>query len=391
MTDNDGHSRIRTSNVASRRRFLTLAGAAGTAGLAGCTQGQDGGQSGDGGGDHKSLHFTLSWVPKGQIAPMLLAQKKGFWADKNLSVQVSRGYGSAETAKAVGSGNTDLGFAGVTPVMEAISQGLDIVEVSAVLHQAPDAIISRPEVDPSRPEDLVGQKGVHLPGGASWALARAMFNQADIDYENEIDWIVLEGSQFKPVLAGEADFAMDWATNVPAFWFQDDPVVPNALLMSNYVDVYGNGIITQGEFLNNNRDAVRRFVEGIWEGYQYAMENGDDGVREAVDALLQFYPEMALAEGGKDFHLANAQLVLSLMLTETTKETGLGYFTDEKKQNTLDLVNEYLLDDALSPDQVFDSVVEEGDFPIPNFSQTVENNKMIFPGNHENPIGLPDV
>ena len=49
----------------------------------------------------RKIKFTLPWIPSGQHAYAFLAKK--FWAEKGLDVQIDRGFGSGEAAKAVGS------------------------------------------------------------------------------------------------------------------------------------------------------------------------------------------------------------------------------------------------------------------------------------------------
>lgn len=366
----------------SRRRFLSMTGL-GVAGLsgaasAGVAMGQQSGTS--------SVHFTLSWIPKGQVSPVFVAQDKGYWADKGLSVQISRGYGSAETAKAVGNGNSDMGFAGVAAVMGAIQEGLPLIETAPLLHLHPTAAYSlNTKLD--EPSDLEGLRGAVDPGGENGAVMRAFLESEGISWDS-IDWLETGGAGFDQIVSGQTDFALDWVTNAGEFWYADEPRQPSILQLSNYVNIYGNGLITRPEYLQNNEETVRKFVQGIYEGYQYVFENGKQGVEESVNLLMQYFPELALDEGSKPFHQSNLQLFLSLLLTDDTKQNGLSSWNQEKAQRTLDIVNT-LYEQNVPFDSAFHTdpqLIPDGEYMIPNFEENRQRLQTVWPGDHENPI-----
>lgn len=381
----DNRQQGRFSQHTNRRRFLTLtglgiAGLSGTANAerAGAILGQESGAA--------SVHFTLSWIPKGQVSPVFVAQDKGFWAEKGLSVQISRGYGSAETAKAVGNGNSDVGFAGVAAVMGAINEGLPLIETAPLLHSHPTAAYSLDE-ELNEPEDLVGLSGAVDPGGENGAVMEAFLESQGISWDS-IDWLETGGAGFDQIVSGQTDFALDWVTNAGEFWYADEPREPSMLQLSNYVDIYGNGLITRPQFLEENEETVRRFVEGVYEGYQYVFENGEEGVQESVDLLFQFFPELALGEGSEDFHLSNLRLFLSLLMTEDTQENGLSSWDQEKAQNTLDVVNS-LYEEDIPFESAFHTdpqLIPDGEYMIPNYDENRERLQVIQPGDHPNPV-----
>ena len=68
------------------------------------------------------VFFILDWIPKGQTSPFYLALDKGCWADRNIAVQITRGFGSGDTSTRIGLGEGDFGFAGVGAVMRTISR-----------------------------------------------------------------------------------------------------------------------------------------------------------------------------------------------------------------------------------------------------------------------------
>lgn len=328
--------------------------------------------SGDGGGgsDVDQVFFILDWIPKGQTSPFYLALDKGFWAERGLAVQITRGFGSGDTSSRIGLGEGDFGFAGVGAVMRTISEGLPLVEIAAIASTAPTSVYAAPGagVDGSDPTSLVGLRGAVDAGDENDQLFKAFAGSAGISYE-DIDWQYVDGAGIGSITTGQADFVMDWITNLPEWWLADPPVEPDSFWIGREVDIYGNGLITRPELLESNRDLVERFVRGAVAGYEYVLEGGLAAQNEAIDALFKFNPELEEQPNAREFHLGNLQLFLSLMLTEDVRDDGIGYFDPDKKQRSLDFINDFLLDAPLTLDQAFisDLIIDAGDVKIEDF------------------------
>jgi len=322
------------------------------------------------GSDTDQVFFILDWIPKGQTSPFYLALDKGFWAKRGLAVQITRGYGSGDTSTRIGLGEGDFGFAGVGAVMRTISAGLPLVEIAAIASTAPTAVYAVPDagVSGDDPSSLVGLKGAVDAGDENDQLFKAFAGSVGISYE-DIDWQYVDGAGIGSVSTGQADFVMDWITNLPEWWLADPPIEPDTFWIGRAVDIYGNGLITRPELLAADRNLVERFVAGAIEGYEYVIENGAAGHQEAIDALFKFNPELKEQPNAEEFHLGNLQLFLTLMLTEDVRDDGLGYFDPEKKQRSLDFINDFLLDAPLTLDQAFisDLIIEKGDVKIDDF------------------------
>lgn len=332
--------------------------------------GDDDTSSGPSGSDVDQVFFILDWIPKGQTSPFYLALDKGFWAERGLAVQITRGFGSGDTSSRIGLGEGDFGFAGVGAVMRTISEGLPLVEIAAIASTAPTAVYADPAagVDGSDPSSLVGLRGAVDAGDENDQLFKAFAGSAGISYDS-INWQYVDGAGIGSIATGQADFVMDWITNLPEWWLADPPIEPDTYWVGRAVDIYGNGLITRPEMLENNRDLVERFVEGAIAGYEYVLEGGVAAQNESIDALFKYNPELKEQPNAREFHLGNLQLFLSLMLTEDVRDDGIGYFDPEKKQRSLDFINDYLLDSPLTLDQAFisDLVINKGDVKIDDF------------------------
>jgi NitT/TauT family transport system substrate-binding protein len=316
------------------------------------------------------VFFILDWVPKGQTSPFYLALDKGFWAERGIAVQITRGYGSGDTSARIGLGEGDFGFAGVGAVMRTISEGLPLVEIAAIASTAPTAVYAAPGLGVSGGDaaTLVGLRGAVDAGDENDQLFKAFAGSEGISYD-DIDWQYVDGAGIGSISTGQADFVMDWITNLPEWWLADPPIEPDTFWVGRSVDIYGNGLITRPELLESDRDLVERFVAGAMEGYQYVIENGASGHQESIDALFKYNPELREQPNAEEFHLGNLQLFLTLMLTEDVRDDGIGYFDPVKTQRSLDFINDFLLDAPLTLDQAFvtDLIIDKGDALIADF------------------------
>jgi NitT/TauT family transport system substrate-binding protein len=376
----------------SRRDVLRMASIAG-AGFAGIGSlsacGDDSGtqasNKGTGGGGVKQVSVILDWIPKGQTSPFFLALDKGFWADRGLAVQLQRGYGSGDTAVRVGRGEAAYGWAGVSAVMSAIAKGLPLIEVAATAHNHPTAVYAKPGTRLESAQDLTGLRGADNATGENNAIARAYLAANGMDYGKAVKWIYADDAGLPQVVGGQADFVMDWISNLPEWWLAEPPIEPSTLQIGRELGVYGNGIIANAEAAKKDPEALQALVAGVLQGYQYVLENGEKAQEESIAALFKYNPEVAEQPGAKDFHSANLKLFLALMLDDDTAQTGIGYFVPEKTEKSLGFINEYLLKEPIELKKAFDlDVVKKGAFPIKDMDAARASVSKVL--GHDNPL-----
>ena len=319
------------------------------------------------GGEVDQVFFILDWVAKGQTSPFFLALDKGFWAERNMAVQITRGFGSGDTSARIGLGEGDFGFAGVGAVMRTISGGLPLTEIAPIVSTAPTAVYAAEGsgVDGGDPSSLCGLSGAVDAGDENDQVFKAFAGSTGIDYDC-VDWQYVNGAGVGTVATGQADFVMDWITNLPEWWLADPSIEPDTFWVGDAIDIYGNGLITRPELLASNPDLARRFVEGAIAGYQYVIEGGLSAQNEAIDALFKYNPELLEQPNAREFHLANLQLMLSIMVPDEVGADGLGYWDLDKQQRSLDFINDFLLDAPLTLDQAFisEQLIERGAFSV---------------------------
>lgn len=345
---------------------------------AGCGGDDSSAESAPTGSDVEQVFFILDWVPKGQTAPFFVALDKGFWADRGLAVQMTRGYGSGDTSDRIGIGEGDFGFADAGVVMNKVSQGLPLVEIAAIASTVPVAAYIDPAAGVASPQDMVGLKGAVDAGDGNDNTFKAWAPSVGIAYD-DIDWQYTDGANITSVASGQADFVMDWITNIPEWWLADPPIEPDIQWIGYDIGVYGSGLITRPEVLESKPDVVQAFVEGAMAGFEYVIEGGPEAREEAIDILFKYNPEIAEQPNAREFHSGNLDLFLTLMLTDEVRDGGLGYYEPEKLDLTLDFMNEFLIEGPdVTADDAFANLVDAGQVKIDNFDEALESLEMVL-------------
>ena len=245
-----------------------------------------------------AIKYSNDWKWEGPAAPFLLALDKGYYAEEGLEVSMDTGNGSLEAIPRVASGTYQMGFADINSLVKFRDQNPDL-PVKAVLmvyNKPPFAIVGRKSLGVAAPKDLEGKTlGAPAPDGA-YAQWNAFVAANGIDASA----VTIENVGFpvrEPMLAqGEVDaitgFSFSSFINLKAAGVPEDDI--SVLLMADHgLDLYGNAVIVNPAFAEENPEAVAGFVRATLKGAREAFADPaaavasvlarNDVAREAVE------------------------------------------------------------------------------------------------------------
>ncbi|MEM6745610.1 MAG: ABC transporter substrate-binding protein [Pseudomonadota bacterium] len=245
-----------------------------------------------------AIKFSNDWKWEGPSAPLLLALDRGYFEAEGLDVTMDTGQGSREAIPRVASGTYQIGAADINSLIKFRDQNPDlpVTAVYMIYNTPPFAIVGRKSLGVSSPKDLEGKTlGAPAPDGAyaQWAA----FTKANgIDASK----VTIENVGFpvrEPMLAqGQVDaitgFSFSSFINLKANGVPEDDI--SVILMAeNGLDLYGNVIIVNPTFAEENPEAVAGFVRALVKGTQDAVADpvaavkyvlaANDVAREAVE------------------------------------------------------------------------------------------------------------
>ncbi len=281
------------------------------------------------------VRFALDWRFEGPAAPYFVAIDKGYYKAEGLEVTVDPGSGSVEGINRVASGAYEMGFADINSLVKYRDnpRNLAVMAVMMVYDTPAFSIVALKKSGIKAPKDLEGKTlGAPAADGA-WAQWPIFVQANGIDASK----VKIENVGFpvrEPMLAqGRVDA-------IAGFWFSsymnlkangvagEDIVV---LLMRDYgVDLYGNVIIANPDFMRFSPKAVSGFVRATIRGIQDTIKDPE----AAIDSLMKRNP---IAK--RDVELERLKLSLDKnFVTPDVRKNGLGGVDFKRLERSIDQI-----------------------------------------------------
>lgn len=268
-----------------------------------------------------SIRFINDWKWEGQAAPLLLALDNGFFAEESLDVSLEIGKGSLDALPKVASGEFDMGSADINSLITWRDKNpdVDMKAIYIIYNSPPFAILGRPSLGVTGPQDLEG----HILGAPAFDGAFAQWPAFVVANGILEDRVTIKDIGFpvrEPMLAaGEVD-AITGFSFTSYIGLQNNGVPASdisLMLMSDFgLDLYGNAIIVNPDFANDNPLAVKAFLRAAVRGYQDTIGNPTAAVEHVLSRLEEPNKEVELK-----------RLIMAIghhIVTDEVRSDGLG-------------------------------------------------------------------
>jgi NitT/TauT family transport system substrate-binding protein len=131
------------------------------------------------------FRLDTNFLPKHGIS--FAAEGLGFYKQQGLSVTFQPSTGSYDTSIAVGQGRADFGFADIDTMVKAEAAGAPVEQLATIHAVNPSAVITLPQYNLHRFQDLKGKKIAGEPAGATTilfplALQLCHMSMTDVDF-----------------------------------------------------------------------------------------------------------------------------------------------------------------------------------------------------------------
>ncbi|HEY1235200.1 MAG TPA: ABC transporter substrate-binding protein [Candidatus Binatia bacterium] len=203
----------------------------------------------------------------GAFAPLWLAQDKGLFTKYGLAVELKYIL-SATGTQALFSGSIDI----VNPATEIIEAGLGgqrVAFIIGILNRAVLSVYSKPEL--RQLSDLRGKvMGVTLPGSTTDLTARILFQQSGLVPGKDVQVTHLQGMPdiITALTQGRIDAGVVSAPTTLKLRQAGFKELVN--VAARNVAMIHAGLATTRDFIKNNPDKVRRYVQAYIEGTKIA-------------------------------------------------------------------------------------------------------------------------
>ena len=289
--------------------------------------------------------FRQAWLPDDLYVPFMTALDKGFYEDQGIQFVNQIGSGAGTSTRVVGSGAVPIGKGAASVVVQAIAEGLPITIVLTEHQSDPGAVCSLPEAGIESGEDLEGISITTSPGDAGQPVLMAAMRQAGLDADS-LNWVIMDPNLWiEALLAGQVDAIGCYISNQPVDLAAQGVDVDVLTVGDLGLFLPGQVVFVNNDFLAENPELVKGFVEATLQGYKYAYENPD----EAAQIMSKYYPEIT-----EDVIKAKWDIIQRVWSSPATDEHGFGWNDPEAYEN---LQNILLETDLLSSEVDFSTAL----------------------------------
>lgn len=294
----------------------------------------------------RSVALQLSWLHSVQFGGSYIARARGYWAERGLDVALNPGGPNAPVEPPVVAGTALVGISAADYAASAVEQGAPFRIIAVAMQKNPFAIASLPANPVNAPADLEGKRiGMAL---ANMPVLQALCTLNDVD----IDRIEVVPTQYDaaPLLAGQVDCLLCWATDLPVAMAIRGIEAVTMLMADHGYAVHSQTYIATEDSLANRRDDLLGLMRGEimgWTDYQADPE-------AAAALTVEMFPDAGLE---LPVQVLQAERQAPLMFSDLTDANGFGWFTPETVAANVETLA--LLGQEVSPDLWDRSILEE--------------------------------
>ena len=304
-----------------RRLTRIVAGVAATAlltvGAAACSSPAAPGDTSSG-----PLTIGLTYTPNIQFAPFYVAEHEGYFDEVGLTNVTLRHHGQAEDLfGALQQGTEQVVYAGGDEILQARSNGTDIVSIGTLYNAYPAALIV-PENSPIQTAADVRGHSIGTPGpfGQTYFALLALLKNNGMT-EADINLQHIGFTQQAALTSGKVDGVMGFVNNdAVQFTEAGFPVRVIEVMPAGAQQLVGPAMGASQSVIDTRGDELRRLEQALAKATQYVI----DHPAETVDIAASYIPTLTTPEAK-----AAAKATLDATLPLLAPAAGHGTFEND--------------------------------------------------------------
>lgn len=332
----------------SARVLVAATAAAAALTLTACASGDASADPAAGDAGYGDITVQLSWLKNHEFSGYFEAIERGFFDEAGFGeVQlVAGGIGGVPAATALTSGTAWVGIGAPADIAQANAEGADLRIVATTYQKNPFTLVSA-DTDPiTEPDQLVGKTIAIADSSATNWEAFLAANDIDPAEINRVPY----GDAQTDLKLGSIDGFMGYGDGgaplrASGFGAQEFLLADHGLAYS------GEAVVVTAKTLEEEPEKVEAFLTAYAQGWKAAFDDVDG----TIDLVVDVY--------GKDQNYNRDEIVLSwdqqakLILTDESRELGIGIVTDDAVQRNLDSLA--LAGYDVDADSLFDTTLIE--------------------------------
>jgi ABC-type nitrate/sulfonate/bicarbonate transport system substrate-binding protein len=346
-------------NPISRRQMLIRASAAGV-GLAGLPAflaacgGDDSSSSSSGSSDVTSsssgssdvtkLTMQAAWVNDAEFMGYFIAMTNGYYTEEGIDLNYLSGGPDVIPESSLLSGKSPLALTTPDSTINAIvNDGAPFVIIGAQYQKNPIGVISLKKNPINSPQELVG-KTLAVPASNTLSV-EAMLKLSGVN-KDDVN-IVPYAYDPTPLVKGEIDASIDFATNVPYSIEQAGEEASSFLLYDFGFTIFNDTVVVTKDALKNNRAEIVKWLRASRKGW---IENFKDTAKYPPEFAETYFKGTGRTIDNEIFFNAAQQPLMEtsggiFSMSEEAIEANLAALAEIGVKGTRDMFDTTLLEE----------------------------------------------
>lgn len=275
------------------------------------------------------VNVRFSWKLKGEYGPLYMAQEKGFFAEKGLSVRLGEGAGAPAALGALLQGQEDVIVLPGIFAISAIQKGMPIKLIAIYHPKTPVVIISHQDNPALKPKDLEGKSIVTSVGetGTTYLSTFCAINHIDCDKIKKVQ--VAAQSRVNYFLQKQVDLVTVYRSNdLPALEQKVGHKFPTIDMAKYGLAIPGLAAVSSDAVIAKKADVLKRFLAAVDKGID-ATRKDPEG---AAKAMLKHWT------AGPSVGIVEAQIKATIDAIEVPPGHPAGWIEPSEITSSLDLL-----------------------------------------------------
>jgi NitT/TauT family transport system substrate-binding protein len=332
----------------SRSRAIVAAVGAAVLALAGC--GGGGSEKAPGtDGSTTSATLMLNWYPYGEHAPFYYGVQEGIFAKHGIDLKIDAGQGSTKTVQALGTEQSDFGWADTPAVLSNIDKGVKVKSVGVFLQTTPSAVQVFADSGINTPQDLAGRTIAVSAGDAPTVTFPIYLQKVGVPEDKVTQQSLDAAGKMSALMSGRVDGLIGFAHDQgPTIQNKSGREVRYLRYSDAGLNYFSNGLIANTATISDSPELVQSMVDATSEAFAAAAANPEAAVAAMAGKDPQLPPQEVL--------LQQWQQTIPLLSTPATAGQAPGANTPEDWSSTIStLTDAGLLNTAKDPSEYWDS------------------------------------
>lgn len=259
--------------------------------------------------------------------PLFVADKKGFFQDRNLKVEFTKVQGGVTAIRGLQTNDFQVISSLPESVITGVAQGADVKMIGTLDDQSMYSIYTTQDIN--SPEDLRGEVvATNRTGNGTDIQLRWWLKKNGLDPDKDVRIIEAgeNSTRLQSLITGQAKLTI---LSQPTDLKAETSGMKKLAVMRDELKTYNhNMLMANGDFLKKQPEVAKAFVEAIGEGTEYAKnpDNREEMVQLIIDEL-----QMEKQDAEKSFDFVLPALADKAKINregvqwaiDTTKETGM--------------------------------------------------------------------